>query len=86
MPGLRSEAAGKYGVLHLSSQQRREVSVIFQGSELRKMGLRGMPKLPRVTQLAHHLRVSEWRSLNLGPGELVPTSVLFTRFRGRPAD
>lgn len=86
MPGLRSGAAGKCGLLHLSSQQRRQVSVIFQGSQLRKMGLRGMPKLPRVIQLVHHLRGNECRSLKQGPEVLVPTSVLFTQFRVRPAD
>lgn len=45
-------AAGKPGLLDLPTWQRSEFVVIILFLQLRKMGLRGVPNWPRVTQLA----------------------------------
>lgn len=41
-----------------------------------------MVPVPRV----HHLRANKWWSLHLGPGLLVPRSVLFTWLTVRPGE
>lgn len=68
---LRPGAAGRRGLFDLPTQHRDEFSPIILVSQMRKMELRGMPNLPRVTQLAQQLRANEWWKLNLGPGLLV---------------